>query len=161
MIDFVFVHIPKTGGTSISAALGIWPSHVTARDLRLDPDSSGKFSFAFVRNPWDRIVSYAHSLRGRKKKNVWHQPDRLVLRPQVDYIMDEAGQPLVDFIGRFERLTEGFEMICDRIGIPTPDLPHLNRAAHRQHYRDYLDERARETIAEKYAEDIARFGYSF
>ena len=163
-LSFVFIHIPKTGGGSISRALGIWSlsSHLTARDMRqIDPDWCGKFSFTFVRNPWDRIVSYAHSLRGRRKKNVWDQPGPLALRPQVDYIMDDAGQPLVDFVGRFETLAEDFATICGRIGIPTPRLPHLNRAAQRGPYREYLDARARDFIAESYAEDIARFGYSF
>jgi len=163
--DFVFIHIPKTGGTSIRTALDLWSTthHTTAREMRrMHPESSGQFYFTVVRNPWDRIVSYAHSLRGRKRKNVWDYPNvPLNLTPQVDYVLDEDGTLLVDFIGRYETLAEDFETICGKIGIPTPPLPHLNRATERRQYREYFDERAMQFIADSYAEDIARFGYSF
>jgi len=61
----IFVHIQKTGGTAVRTALGESPycpaKHRTARDLR---DLYGAdvwnayFKFAFVRNPWDRLVSW-------------------------------------------------------------------------------------------------------
>jgi hypothetical protein len=161
--DFVFIHIPKTGGTSIRAALGMAsvPYHLTARDMwQIYPASRSKFSFALVRNPWDRIVSYAHSLPVGVD---WDQPtkfDRLDLIPQVDFILDDAGKPLVDFIGRYETLADDFATICGHIGIPTPPLPHLNRSAHRQ-YRDYYNDADKQFIAETYADDIAQFDYSF
>ena len=160
---FVFIHIRKTGGTSIRTALGIGsvPNHITAREMRrIFPDSCGKFAFGFVRNPWDRLVSWVH----RMGLGVdWDQPDRfdqLGLEPQVDYLLDEDGKLMVDFVGRFENLAEDFNTICGKIGIATPPLPHLNTSEHR-HYRDYYDETAKQFIAKQYAEDIERFGYSF
>jgi chondroitin 4-sulfotransferase 11 len=159
---FIFIHVPKTGGTSLRTALGMGPApyHITAQKLRQSfPDSATKFSFAFVRNPWDRLVSYVHSM-----KNQWERPDRSQqlggFRPQVHYIMDDDGKPLVDFIGRYENLAEDFHTICVRIGIPTPPLPHLNRSVHRQ-YRRYYDDDSKRFVAENYAADIERFGYSF
>ena len=44
---------------------------------------------------------------------------------QCDFVMDENGTPLVDFIGRFERLTYDFGIFAGRLGIH-PHLPHLN-----------------------------------
>ena len=149
--NFVFIHIPKTGGTSIRSALNMWDrsNHITARDMqRMFPETCGKFTFAFVRNPWDRLVSFGHSL---KVKVDWDQPnrfERLNLNPQVDFVLDEAGEVMVDFIGRFENLVEDFATVCDKIGVPTPPLPHLNCSAHRQ-YRDYYDEEAKQFVAEK------------
>lgn len=68
---FVFVHVPKTGGDSIAAALapladqGEWDSfehkHATAAQIRQQWFGDGTWGqfmrFAFVRNPWDRLHS--------------------------------------------------------------------------------------------------------
>jgi Sulfotransferase family len=154
--NFVFVHVPKTGGTSIREALGMSTSyHYTAREVRqMYPETRGKFSFAFVRNPWDRLVSYMCSLP------VPVPIDQLELRPQVDFLLDADGEPMVDFIGRYETLAADFVTLCDKIDIPTPALPHVNRSQHR-HYREYFNDAARQGVANLYKEDIERFGYEF
>ena len=159
--NWVFIHIPKTGGTSIRSALGMGPRpyHVTAKAMwQKYPEWTSKFAFAFVRNPWDRLVSWVH----RTSAITW-PPDRfdqLGLEPQVDYILDENGKPLVNFIGRFESLADDFNTICGHLGIATPELHHLNRSEHR-HYRECYDETAMQFVTDNYAEDIERFGYSF
>lgn len=70
----LFVHVPKTGGVSVgvtftrtcpdarSKAPGVVPPlgrHAPyARILRAEPDVADYWSFAFVRNPWARMVSW-------------------------------------------------------------------------------------------------------
>lgn len=72
----VFVHIPKTAGTSISRALGWFGAdsvnrdgtlrrdaqdHRTLRELQLamqPADFHAYFKFTFVRNPWARVASW-------------------------------------------------------------------------------------------------------
>ena len=160
---WLFIHIPKTGGTAIRTALGMGSvtQHVPARMMREKyPETSSKYSFAFIRNPWDRLVSYIHSTN----ETEWQQPNRfeqVVLTPQVDFIMDDAGRPMVDFIGRFENLADDFNTLCGNLGIATPPLPHLNQSKH-QDYRAYYDgdDAAKQYVLAHYAEDIERFGYS-
>lgn len=59
-----FVHIPKTGGTSVSQwlventdAFNVNRKHDPLHVLKEKYDNLG-FTFCFVRNPWDRMVSY-------------------------------------------------------------------------------------------------------
>jgi hypothetical protein len=87
---------------------------------------------------------YAHNVRGT----------------QLELITDGTGQVIVDYIGRFENLKESHETICNRLNIPTPELPHVNQSKHK-HYTEYYDDETRQIVAEKYAKDIEYFGYEF
>jgi hypothetical protein len=60
LLRAIFVHVPKTGGTSVRAGLyGTDTTHVPlSRFLAFDPDRHARyFKFAFVRNPWNRVHS--------------------------------------------------------------------------------------------------------
>lgn len=64
----IFVHIPKTAGTSILAALGapaVFDTHAPSRAYaRAYPDFyKDAYKFAFVRNPWDRFASSFHFMK--------------------------------------------------------------------------------------------------
>jgi chondroitin 4-sulfotransferase 11 len=64
----IFVHIPKTAGTSVLAALGapaVFDTHAPARSYRAAyPDFFARaYKFAFVRNPWDRFASSFHFMK--------------------------------------------------------------------------------------------------
>ena len=74
LIDFdnyrcIFIHVPKTGGMSVRKTLftksDLYP-HLTIRDyqsLLSEQEVGSYYKFAFVRNPWDRLVSAYSFLR--------------------------------------------------------------------------------------------------
>jgi Sulfotransferase family len=64
----IFIHIPKTAGTSVLSALGapsVFDTHAPSRVYaHAYPDFyPGAYKFAFVRNPWDRFASSFHFMK--------------------------------------------------------------------------------------------------
>ncbi len=64
----IFIHIPKTAGTTVLAALGapsVFDTHAPNRAYaRAYPEFyPGAYKFAFVRNPWDRFASSFHFMK--------------------------------------------------------------------------------------------------
>lgn len=165
----VFVHVPKTAGQSVELAflreLDLeWAcrapllllensqpragpprlAHLTARDYvdfhYLTQDLYEEyFTFAFVRNPWDRMVSlykyYRGPLRGDFKtflfkcfeRDLW-ETEYWFVRPQVEYLTSATGELLVDFVGRFERLEDDFRRVAERVGMSDTFLPRRNKS---------------------------------
>lgn len=55
--NYIFIHVPKTGGMSVSNALGGKDKkNSTHTPLRCVPKEN-RFAFGFMRNPWARMVS--------------------------------------------------------------------------------------------------------
>ena len=165
--------------------LGIkFPRHakaIAAQEMLPREVFEGLYKFVFVRNPWDLQVSSFHHLRRERPHLVEHVPEfvdflRWKLDPQrpyqfhidtsielqSDYCVDLHRRVIVDRIGRYENLAEDFADICRHIGIRCPDLPHRRQARDRQKdYRRYYNDALAELVAERFAEDIRLFGYSF
>lgn len=68
MRRFTFVHVPKTGGELMWSLLGARKSHTSVaehvRACGAREWTTGRWTFAVVRNPWDRLVSWYKYLRG-------------------------------------------------------------------------------------------------
>lgn len=200
---FIFVHVSKTGGTSIERALDayrhpapdtrwnrlrcklglqwdhrryVFRQHDTIRVAqRVLPEAlfDGYFKFAFVRNPWDWLVSLYTYLRQTPNHHRHGQVRAMDFASYVDFeirrgrrsqsafITDARGQLSVDFVGRFEQLTTDFAQVCGHLGLGEVALPHRNVGQQRERYQSYYDDRTRQRVAEHWAEDIHRFGYGF
>jgi hypothetical protein len=143
------------------------------------------FRFTFTRNPWSRAISdylwmtntdvnssremrkgtFSEYLNNKNDFNIKNLKNKSFYRydhilPQTDFILDENGQSMVNFIGKIENLQQDFNTVCDKIGIPQQELPHANKTNHK-HYTEYYDDETREIVAQKYARDIECFGYKF
>lgn len=186
---FVFVHIPKTAGKGVVYSLfgeDFLGHNYASNYKKREPDFFEKsFSFAFVRNPWDRLVSAYHYLYSRKagpvgnefaekfinqatfkefvadfsrRKDLYTQWTHFI--PQSRFVKDANGDVIVDFIGRFENLASDYQIIRDRMGIKGADLVVKNRSIHAE-YWSYYDYTSAMLVADIYKEDIDLFGYQF
>lgn len=200
---FIFAAVPKTGTHAVRQALreqlgeedveqvglfvdkrfpweelaAIRHGHLSLRQVRpyLGEEAfSGYFKFAFVRNPFDRFVSYcAFMLRGGE---VFQQQPREAMRhflfadppeqhilfqPQASLLVDEDGQTLLtDGVGRVEDMQGSYEAICARLGIPSRPLDRVNGSRHGD-YRRYYDQALICGVTRRYAQDLDLFGYTF
>jgi len=191
--QFLFIHVHRTGGTSVTEALtrvltksrlafvgpgcnAIMSQHASVRQIQKEYDISKVFKFAFVRNPWDWILSQytralnaavphghpfevTHGLSFREYilKGVCHQVYDGI--QQHDFLRGRSGQIEIDFIGRYERLQADFTEVLSRIGLSV-DLQHINAQPH-EPYRDAYDDEMIEKVRGFYRDDIELFGYLF
>ncbi len=87
--NFIFIHIPKNAGTSISHALGLRKSeHFTASYAQniLKNDFYKMFKFCFVRNPWDRFLSlYKYARMAESYYHSSANPEKAIYGKHLDY----------------------------------------------------------------------------
>jgi len=131
------------------------------------------FKFAFVRNPWERLVSeYEFILNrpehGRHKrvsglKNFTGFIHMQIPRPdayQLNMLTDRKGRLLMDFVGQLENLDRDWPIVCEHIGIAHQSLPRKN-VTERRPYQAYYDTRSIQLVARHWAREIELFGYEF
>lgn len=131
------------------------------------------FKFTFVRHPLARALSwYKNALRDPiHQKNYGIDPtlsfDAFIrkfagkgfLRPQTYWLKDYSGNIPMDFIGKFEHLSEDYKKVCAKLGIDAPDLPHKIEAQ-KTSDNNPVEDRTIAFINDFYAEDMDEFGYS-
>ena len=195
---FLFIHIHKTAGTSITNTLNklegtehLHHSHSMINVLDINKYQN-HFKFCFVRNPWGRLVSWYNMMIQKKIHNDFskyllensntfsefldltdiimennpREINRYSTYPksigfnQLDYVSDNKGNVLVDFIGRFENLNEDYDKIIEKIGVKDLPLPHLNKFEYKD-YRTYYTDKDIEKVYKMYEKDIKYFGYKF
>lgn len=159
-----------------------WP-----RDWDLPDDA---FHFTFVRNPWARLLScYANKVAGQRPSRftsfasmyprikfeemtfpdfvtfACRVPDDLCephFRPQSDFVDEKT----IGFIGRIEHFAEDISRIITRAGLDRRLIRWGTAktnvgASSNQPYTDFYTAETRSQVAQKYAEDVERFGYRF
>ena len=195
----VFVHIQKTGGATITRILrehvpdvhGLGARHQFAvRGQRKLEAWDDYFKFAFVRNPWARLVSWHAMIRRAEKRGarpqnkLWRYAqqnssnfDEFVRNctdevqigrgvhysftyNQLDYVTDENGELIVDFVGRLENFNDDLGTVLTKTGIGLDAIPQYNRSKHGHYSASYTPE-TEEIVRQRFKRDIDFFGYEF
>lgn len=199
---FIFFAVPKTGTHSVRQALrpylaeddmeqvGLFVQkrlplpqlgelghgHLSVAQVRPvlgEQIFASYFKFAFVRNPFDRFISYCAFMsrnNGRFEANphafmhfiIRDRPplQHILFRPQYEMLCDSDGRLAMDQIGRVETMQVDYDSICARIGIPSLPLEQVNASRHRP-YAEYYDDELRDRVAAMYARDLELLGYRF
>lgn len=187
---FVFIHVPKTGGSSVTEALQRLPGsvrrlhfgtkHLTTAEFRArlrertrwQPSRIAAYAvLAFVRNPWDRMASL-HRFLGTRPRSTPIPPFEDFLRQLKDQPDSmprrHSMRPQSDFVerdafavGYFEALQPAFAEIGRVFGFDA-ELGHEKRTATAaRDYRALYPDWAAEFVGDLFAADVARFGYGF
>ncbi len=201
---FWFIDVPRTSSSSISAELGkhfgrtygkrnllegehsipqIFHDHIPAKEMRpiLGNFLWNKiFTFAIVRNPWERTYSMYNY-----RKKVGNIPKEWNFREYVlelkdatvdtlffeyhgfrysssDYLLGNDGKVIVNRIVKYEDRVKDLKEIGSRINLKNLGKLHLQRASPKhRHYSEFYDNQTKTIIEQLYLKDIELFDYTF
>ena len=175
-----FLHIPKTGGTSIlNATKGKSNGH------ELISDFDGE-CFSCCRNPYDRACSLYWFMLGKYKEAEKRRPfsmasgymslvdfwttanereNQLTIRlmtPQMDYLRDKPGEggisQRINHLLRYETLQQDWPAFAAKHGFA--ELPHLNKSERPAPWQDEMTPELVAIINERFADDFDYLGYN-
>lgn len=183
----VLIHIPKTGGTSIRK--GLWGGNYEGPEFgNVPPAWRSLFKFAFVRHPFDRLVSawtmFASGpldISGWREAQDWRP---ISLNEFIEIVLDEniiyderrrsfderirhhtipQTHPFnclndADFVGRFEHLEEDIDRVAKIVGLNNYNIQKLNHTSHR-HWSAEMNQRQIREMFEYYRRDFEELGY--
>ncbi|MEE3358454.1 MAG: sulfotransferase family 2 domain-containing protein [Pseudomonadota bacterium] len=187
--EVLFIHVPKTGGTSLANSLSLPYGHIPAsRYWANNPERfENSFSFAFVRNPWDRLYSafnylfqsigintsrdvlwaednlqefedFEHFVLSLKKNAVWHRIRRWPhFRNQMDWLSKPGDETIL-----LDYVGRFETLYADTETLADIlgveiDLPH-ERRSRVDGPKDFTPEMI-DVIGERYRVDIKSLGY--
>jgi hypothetical protein len=157
----------------------LW-KHAKAREIRNNYSKKKwdkYFTFGFVRNPWDWLVSIFFYIKKDKKDPRHALANRLgfekfvswfskqsastypVLAGQKSYLVGARGKLMVDFVGRLESFTSDFLAVCRRLNL-SEKLPVTNVTKHK-HYSLYYTTRSKDLVYTMFRQDVEYFKYGF
>jgi len=208
--NFIFFHVPKAAGSSIIDGInkncpstviinennkGLknylqenkhrnWPNHTNCKimkDFLGEKAFNNYFKFAFVRNPYDKLVSIYHYVKQKEAKMFIGKIDQLpkfnqnIIKSnsfehwvkecnlgdtQFSFLTSNAGQLLVNYIGKTEHIQADLSYVYGLLKVPNMYVSKVN-VSKRRDYRSYFDKESIDIVSKKFIDDIYFFGYNF
>ena len=183
----IFIHIPKTAGTSLVKSIYGDVSAEGHRRMSFYEDIftnklTKYFKFCFVRNPYDRLYSsYKFLQKGGMNKHdekafemhlkkhtdfedfVLNGLTKELMNeiihfiPQTNFICNDKGLVLVDFIGKFENIKKDIVTLEEKLNLEII-LPHLN-SNKKDNYINVYTYKMMKKVKEFYKNDFEILGY--
>jgi len=214
----LFIHVPRTGGTKIEQSLnmtfggddtrvmkhklfGYAPlgekkielQHLTYKQmiksgLLTQKEFNNCFKFAFVRNPFDKLVStyfyvgyryfnsfesfvkFLHNKGGEPDKS----PDRFsrtrdfkwflehpLFKAQHEFICNRNSKLMVDFLGKFEEFQKDASYVLSVLGVSEEkrDLFRRVNSTDHTHFNSYYNRETKKMVKSMYKKDFEIFSY--
>jgi hypothetical protein len=186
----IFVAIARTGSTTIKdyfkTDLDALPPlyHAPIKDiLTWHPEKQSYFKWAYVRNPWDRLVSAYYEFMDighsswASEIGQYHTFEDFVLNfpnleishdihfiPQSDCV-SVNGVIVMDCICRFENYQEDFNTVCQKVGMEPVHLGRWRQTAgsirESNYIEHYTSQEMIDIVRQFYIKDVDNFGYAF
>ena len=176
--DYIWVRIPKNASSSIMTKT---MHHERVLVNKEDVDFGSKFTFCFVRNPFDRLLSCWNS-RIREHGKLDNNRNLLLKTNFPDFVRavcnipdDQAdqhfrsqswftfnnGEFIVDYVGRVETINKDWRDVSKKIGVGEK-LKHIKRSRYKgQGYKHYYTSKLVDLVAERYENDLKNFNYTY
>ncbi len=176
---WAYIHIPKTGGTSLTNILnkiGGTETIAVHDSIRALDNVSKFFIFTIVRNPYTRMVSaYLHRLRKNEFKYDFqtflktYNENHLDILPQSYYInAGKTEDKQVSYIARYENYEDEIKKLLNKLN-HNSKIPHLNKnpiydkhpnLKQEKYYNTfYTEDWMKNIIKERYESDFKIFNY--
>jgi len=185
-VKTIFIHVQRTGGSSIIQLFHKYfqyrtkftPQHgnYLTEDARFIEKHPDYFIFGFVRNPWERMLSWyslihkASPLPFEQEKERFErflmsfdtmiEDDNTFHFNQLDYFPDPDTASNEVYLCRYENFQSETEKIFSRFDITIPKIERSNNTQ-KKNYRDYYTDIGKKIIQENCARDIEYFHYSY
>jgi hypothetical protein len=184
-----FIHIPRTGGTTILSCLSKFDSvkfsvdkfHVTAQQMyAIDDNFLAKFSFAFCRNPFQRLVSIwqyelKRNLETKNKVfefhdfNFWLQYHAsnldwgrsFMILPQWFWVSNWDDRCIVTEVFKFEDYASSVKALSKKINITIDVSVKLNSSMKQYDYKDISSLESKHLMLKLCKIDCEKFNYDW
>lgn len=180
---FIWFRVAKAGTRTIL-------KHLRDKNVKLDVEHASDvhypkkkyqdyYKFAFVRNPWDRLVSCWHNKVLKENYFQFTGDERNKVREFGEFVrfvqaqdLDNADRHLrhqaslinlndIDYLGRLETFEGDLRQITDNLGLTQGVIEPKNVSVKKQTYQNYYTPDLVDRVSRLYRKDIQVFGYTF